>query len=64
MTKGIFIVVVFTKITEWLELYTINWILRQVMTVGSIAILIMFQPELRRALEHIGRSRLFKRSFL
>lgn len=63
LTKGIFALFVFTKVSEWLELYTINWILKQVMTIGSLAILIMFQPELRRALEHLGRSRIFTKSF-
>lgn len=64
LTKGIFALFVFTKISEWLELYTINWLLKQVMTVGTLAILIVFQPELRRALEYIGRSRFFTKSFV
>lgn len=34
------------------------------MTVGVIALLIVFQPELRRALEYIGRSRFFTKSFI
>ena len=63
LTKGIFALFIFTQLSEWLELYTINWILKQVMTIGSLAILIMFQPELRRALEHLGRSRLLTKSF-
>ncbi len=64
LTKGIFALFVFTKLSEWLELYTINWLLKQVMTVGTLAILIVFQPELRRALEYIGRSRFFTKSFV
>ena len=64
LTKGIFALFVFTKLSEWLELYTINWLLRQLMTVGTLAILIVFQPELRRALEYIGRSRFFTKSFV
>ncbi len=64
LTKGIFALFVFTKLSEWLELYTINWLLKQVMTVGTLAILIVFQPELRRALEYIGRSRFFTKSFI
>ncbi len=59
LTKGIFALFVFTKLSEWMELYTINWLLKQLMTVGTLAILIVFQPELRRALEYIGRSRFF-----
>ena len=64
LTKGIFALFVFTKLSEWMELYTINWLLKQLMTVGTLAILIVFQPELRRALEYIGRSRFFTKSFV
>lgn len=64
LTKGIFAMVIFTGISEVFKLYTINWILKQVMTVGALAILIMFQPELRRALEHLGRSRFLTKGFL
>lgn len=66
LIKGIFAIFVFEKISGegWLELYTINWILRNTMTVGVIAILIVFQPELRRGLEYIGRSSFFTKSFL
>ncbi|MDR7857702.1 diadenylate cyclase CdaA [Tissierella sp.] len=64
LTKGIFALFVFAKLSGFLKLYTINWILENAMTVGVIAILIVFQPELRRGLEYIGRSRFFTKSFL
>ncbi|QQY79346.1 diadenylate cyclase [Keratinibaculum paraultunense] len=64
LTKGIFALFVFTKVSEWLKLYTINWLLKQIVTVGTLAILIVFQPELRRALEYLGRSRFFTKSFV
>jgi len=64
LIKGIFTLFALTKISEWLELYTLHWILDTTMTVGVIAILIVFQPELRRALEYIGRSRFFSKSFM
>lgn len=64
LTKGIFALFVFAKLSGLLKLYTINWILENAMTVGVIAILIVFQPELRRGLEYIGRSRFFTKSFL
>ena len=47
LTKGIVVLLVLTKVTEWLRLYTINWILSNAMTVGTLALLIVFQPELR-----------------
>ncbi len=64
LTKGILVLFVATKISEWLELFTVYWILEKTMTVGVLAILIVFQPELRRGLEYIGRSRFFTKSFI
>lgn len=64
LTKGIFVLFALTKLSEWLQFYTLNWILDTTMTVGVLAILIVFQPELRRALEYIGRSRFFTKSFV
>jgi len=64
LIKGIFVLFALTKVSEWLELFTLNWILDTTMTVGLIAILIVFQPELRRGLEYIGRSRFFTKSFM
>jgi diadenylate cyclase len=64
LAKGIVVLLVLTKVTEWMQLYTINWILNNAMTVGTLALLIVFQPELRRGLEYIGRSRLFSKSFV
>lgn len=64
LTKGIVTLLLLTKISDWLELFTINWILNKAMTVGTLAILIVFQPELRRGLEYIGRGSYFTKSFV
>lgn len=64
LTKGIVALFIFTKISEWLKLYTVFWILEKTMTVGVLALLIVFQPELRRALEYIGRSSFSAKSFI
>lgn len=64
LTKGIVVLLVLTKLTDWVRFYTINWILSKAMTVGAIALLIVFQPELRRGLEYIGRSRFFTKSLI
>nr|WP_296969939.1 diadenylate cyclase CdaA [Tepidanaerobacter sp. EBM-38] len=64
LLKGLVVLVVSTKLSEWLGLYTINWILRNAMTVGVIALLVVFQPELRRALEQLGRGRFFSTPLL
>lgn len=63
LLKGLFILIFITKLSEWLQLRTVNYILRNAMTVGVIALLIVFQPELRRALESLGRSEFFRRNF-
>ncbi|HHT50362.1 MAG TPA: TIGR00159 family protein [Eubacteriaceae bacterium] len=59
LIRGILLILLATQLSEWMRLYTIHWILRNTMTVGVIALLVVFQPELRRALEHLGRSRFF-----
>ncbi|MCT4584503.1 MAG: diadenylate cyclase CdaA [Peptostreptococcaceae bacterium] len=58
LIKGIIVLLVATKASELLQFHVVNWILRNTMTVGLIALLIVFQPELRRALEYIGRTKL------
>jgi len=55
LIKGILVLVIATWASGFLKLYTVNWLLRNTMTVGVIALLIVFQPELRRALEFLGR---------
>ncbi len=64
LIKGIILLLVAAKLSQLLQLYTVYWILQNTMTVGVIALLIVFQPELRRALEYIGRSRFFTKSFI
>lgn len=58
LVKGIVILLVGTQVSRWLQLNSINYILVNVMQVGLIALLIVFQPELRRTLEKMGRSKL------
>ena len=60
--KGLAILLFATKLSEILQFNTIYWILQNTVTVGVIALLIVFQPELRRALEQIGRGKIFDRS--
>lgn len=54
--KAVFIIVAATWLSQWLTLNTVNYILRNVMQFGVIALLILFQPELRRTLERLGRT--------
>ncbi|MDD3395702.1 MAG: diadenylate cyclase CdaA [Acidaminococcaceae bacterium] len=62
LVKGLFVLLLATLVSKWLNLYVINWILEKCMTVLMIALPIVFQPELRRALEQIGRGKLFRKS--
>ncbi len=58
LLKGVGILLVIMYVSDWLELNVINYILLNTMQVGVTALLIVFQPELRRGLEHMGRSKL------
>jgi len=64
LIKGLLVLLIATKLSEWSRLYVTNWILRNTMTLGMIALLIVFQPELRRALEYIGRSKFLTKSIV
>lgn len=56
--KGIVILLVATQLSEIFKLHTLNWILLNSLNIGVIATIIIFQPELRAGLEHIGRTKL------
>lgn len=63
LVKGLLLLVAATFLSDLFNLYTLNWLLRGTMTVGVIALVIVFQPELRRALEYMGRSKLVSGNF-
>lgn len=58
LAKGLLLLVVATVVSEWCHFYTLHWLLSGALSVGLIAIIIIFQPELRRLLENLGRNRL------
>lgn len=58
LLKGILILLVIMQVSGWMQLNTINYILRNTMQVGVLALIILFQPELRRILDKVGRSNL------
>lgn len=60
IARAVVVVIVASWITDWLDMYALNFVIEQVMTVGLIAIVILFQPELRRILAHIGNVKLSK----
>ena len=64
LLKGLFVLLIATALSKWLELNVINWLLQKTMTVVLVALPVVFQPELRRALEQLGRGNLFRKSAL
>lgn len=59
LLKGILVLGLFTLFVIIFRLKTILWIESNFLSVGIIAIVIIFQPELRRALEELGRQQIF-----
>lgn len=50
-------------VTDWLNLVALNWLLRSMFAFGPVALVILFLPELRHALEEFGRPGFWGRSF-
>ena len=63
LIKGLLVLVAAFFLSDFFNLYALNWLLRGTMTVGAIALVVVFQPELRRALEYVGRSKIVKAPF-
>ncbi|MDT2547960.1 diadenylate cyclase CdaA [Enterococcus avium] len=62
LLKGVVIFIGIRIVAELIGLHTLSWLMNQVITYGVIAAIIIFQPEVRRGLEHLGRSAFFKTS--
>ncbi|WP_433746359.1 diadenylate cyclase CdaA [Falsibacillus pallidus] len=62
LLKGIFVIIVVRSLSGFLGFNTLSWMMEQALTWGFLAIIIIFQPELRRALEQLGRGKLFSRT--
>ena len=63
LVKGIALLIIATALSKVLNLYILNYILSAVMNWGVILIIIIFQPEIRRALEQLGGTNRFSRFF-
>jgi diadenylate cyclase len=59
LLKGIIVLVAVWAISYIFGLLTLQWLMNQIFTWGFIAVFIIFQPELRRALEQLGRGKIF-----
>lgn len=59
--KGILILIALKVLSDLLDLVTIGYLLDYVITWGPLALIVIFQPEIRNVLEHLGRSQLLGR---
>ena len=61
--KGIVFILAMAMISDALEMNAVSWVLQQIISVGVVVLVIVFQPELRRVLEQLGRSKLARQLF-
>ena len=57
--KGIGLVFVISRLTEWLRLQAVTWVFNYLINAGALVLIVLFQPEIRRGLEQIGRGKIF-----
>ena len=62
IAKAVVAVLVIAWLTDFLHLYTVGFIMNQFLAIGLLALVILFQPELRKALEQIGRGAIRERA--
>ncbi|HOF99486.1 MAG: DNA integrity scanning protein DisA [Firmicutes bacterium ADurb.Bin248] len=60
--KGIGVLFLAAILSDALQLQTVSWMLNSIVASGIIVMVVLFQPELRRAFEHIGRGELFTKN--
>ena len=60
LLKGVFVILVFLVIAEILQMDTILWIARTAFQFATIALIVVLQPELRKALEQLGQKNLIR----
>lgn len=57
LVKGLVLLFLALQVSAWLNLTTMNFILKNTMQIGMFAVVVIFQPELRSMLERLGRSK-------
>ena len=62
LLKGLAVLVIASTLSERFQLYTMSWLLEKTWTALFVALPVVFQPELRRALERLGRGGFLGRS--
>ena len=61
IVKGVILILIVKLLSDWLNLYTVGVILEYAIQWGPLAIIVIFQPEIRSMLESIGRTQLLGR---
>jgi diadenylate cyclase len=57
---GVFVLILFSFVAFWFQLEGLKWLISNIATVGVIVLVIVFQPELRKALAQFGHNKLFR----
>lgn len=60
--RGILVIILIKLVSWYIGLSTVSWVMDQIINWGVIAIVVVFQPEIRRGLEHLGRGTAFSRT--
>ncbi|MEG1547947.1 MAG: diadenylate cyclase CdaA [Clostridia bacterium] len=60
--KGVAILFLVAMVSDAMQLTTLSWILNSVLVSGIVVVVVLFQPELRRAFEHVGRGKFISRN--
>lgn len=63
LIKGIVMILAVAWLASVLRLNAVSWVLNQIISIGLVVLVILFQPEFRRALDQLGRSKLMRRMF-
>ena len=58
VARAVIVVVVIAALTDVMHLYTLSFLINQFLSIGLLALVVLFQPELRRMLDHLGSVRL------
>jgi len=61
--KGIVFILVMALVSDALEINAVSWVLQQIISVGVVVVVVVFQPEVRRVLEQLGRSKIARQIF-
>lgn len=58
--KGLIVLLIAAMVSSFLQMKVLSWILTYILNAGAIIVVVLFQPEIRKGLEKIGRNRIFE----